>query len=87
VDRHRPLSESDDLSHRNNQREGGRPPPYPRPHARSLLLYDVVGPEGDRRQDLTGVHAAAESAWATAAAVPWRINVRCNLDDLLVQMT
>jgi hypothetical protein len=54
---------------------------------RAGCLYEVVEPEGDRRQVLTGAHAAAESARAMAAAVPWRIKVRRKLDDLLVQMT
>ena len=37
--------------------------------------------------NLTGAHAAAESARAMAAAVPWRIRVPRKFDDLLVQMT
>ncbi len=53
---------------------------------RAGCLYEVVEPEGDLRQALTGVHVAAESARAMAAAMPWRIKVRRKLDDLLMQM-
>jgi hypothetical protein len=51
--------------------------------SRAGCMYEVAKPEGDRRQNLTGTHAAAQSARATAAAVPWRINVRRKLDDAL----
>lgn len=50
-------------------------------------LYEVAEPQGDRRQDLTGVHAAAESARAMEAAVSWRIKVQRKLDDLLLRTT
>jgi hypothetical protein len=50
-------------------------------------MYEPAEPEGDRRQDLTGVHAAAVFERDMAATVPWRIRVRRKLDDLLVTMT
>jgi hypothetical protein len=49
-------------------------------------MYEAAHSEGDRRQDLTGAHTAAESARARTAAVPWRTEVRRKLDDLLVRM-
>lgn len=54
---------------------------------RAGCMYELAEPEGDRRQDLTGIHAAAASARALAAAVPWRIKVRRKLDDILMQLT
>jgi hypothetical protein len=53
---------------------------------RAGCMYELAEPEGDRRQHLTGVHAAAESARAKAA-VSWRSKVRRKLDDLLVQLS
>ena len=55
--------------------------------SRAGCMYEVAEPEGDRRQDLTGSHAAAESARARAAAVPGLTKVRRRLDDVLVRMT
>ena len=46
-------------------------------------MYEVTEPEGDRRQDLTGSHAAAESARARAASAPRWIRARRKLDDLV----
>ena len=46
-------------------------------------MYEVAEPQGDRRQDLTGVHPAAESARAWASAVPRWMRARRKLDDLV----
>ncbi len=54
--------------------------------SRAGCMYEVAEPGGDRRQDLTGVDPAAESARARAAAVPGRIKVRRKLDDFLVRL-
>lgn len=53
----------------------------------SNCLYEPADPDGDRRQEVTGDHCAAETARAKAAAVPWRIKLRRSLDDLLTAMT
>ena len=54
--------------------------------SRAGCMYEVTEPEGDRRQDLTGAHAAAESARARAASVPRWLRARRRLDDLVHRM-
>ena len=50
-------------------------------------MYEVVEPDGDRRQDLTGPHAAAQFARYVLVAVPRLIKVRRRLDDVLLRVT
>jgi hypothetical protein len=52
-------------------------------NSRAGCMYEAAEPQGDRRQALTGVHPAAESARARASAVPRWIRARRKLDDLV----
>lgn len=54
--------------------------------SRPGCMYEVAEPQGDRRQDLTGVHPAAESARARASAVPRWMRARRKFDDLVERM-
>ena len=51
--------------------------------SRAGCIYEVVEPEGDWRQDLTGAHTAAQSARDKAAAVSLHIKVQRKMDTLL----
>lgn len=54
--------------------------------SRAGCMYEVAEPEGDQRQDLTGTHAAAESARVRAMSVPRWVSARRRLDDLVYRM-